>query len=72
MILGEHMHDNEGLPTIRLYLMRNNNGNNIYEVEKELEAFSFLTKETALKFVAEFPQMSALDLIIAMNLESTL
>ncbi|MEK3981580.1 hypothetical protein MKY37_21460 [Psychrobacillus sp. FSL K6-2836] len=36
IILGEHMHGNGGLPTIRIYLMRNNNETDIYEIEKEL------------------------------------
>ncbi|MFJ7828523.1 hypothetical protein [Psychrobacillus sp. NPDC096623] len=67
MILGEHTHGNGGLPTIRIYLMRNNNETDIYEIEKELEAFSFLTLHSALEFVKSFPHMSALDLILAMN-----
>lgn len=67
MILGEHMHGNGGLPIIRIYLMRSNNETNIYEMEKELEAFNFLTLHSGLEFEKEFPHMSALDLILAMN-----
>ena len=61
------LRDNDGFATIRFYLAKSNNETNIYEIEKELEAFSFLTVDAALGFVVRFPQMSALDLILAMN-----
>ena len=67
VFLGENFNGEDGLPTIRLQLGKLNNHLDYYELEKELEAFSFMTVEAALDFLERLPNMSALELILAMN-----
>lgn len=52
-------------PTVRLYLLAQVDG--IFEVTKELDAFTFSTIEEAQQFSQELPDMTALDLILYIN-----
>ncbi|KQL33343.1 hypothetical protein [Psychrobacillus sp. FJAT-21963] len=66
LFLGENLEDNENnKPTIRVYLLKRIQG--IFEIEKELYAFSFYNVNKALTFADNLPQMSALELLIDMN-----
>lgn len=51
-------------PLMKLNLMSKNVGTNIYQIEKELVESSFLILGCTLKFIKEFPQISAPDLIL--------
>ncbi|MFB5087048.1 hypothetical protein PGC35_07485 [Psychrobacillus sp. PGGUH221] len=66
LFLGENLDENENnKPTIRVYLLKRVQG--IFEIEKELYAFSFYNVNKALMFADKLPQMSALELLIDMN-----
>ena len=71
VFLGEYFSGEAGLPTIRLHLAKLNEQTNNFQLEKELEAYSFMTVEAALEFLEQLPNMSALELILAMNSVNT-
>ncbi|MEO4052226.1 geranylgeranyl pyrophosphate synthase [Solibacillus sp. CAU 1738] len=52
-------------PTIRMYLVNLINGK--YELTKELEAFTFNSKEEALQFSEKLPELTAIDLVMMLN-----
>lgn len=66
LIMGVNMKPlkNE-LPTIRIYLLQKDGRK--FNVEKELEAFSFFDANSAMEFVMNLPEMSALELLLMMN-----
>ena len=52
-------------PTVRLYLLKLVEG--VFEVTKELDAFTFRTIEEAQEFSQKLPNMNALDLVLYIN-----
>lgn len=66
LILGENLDEQENVsPVIRIYQLTKIDG--MFEIEKELHAFSFYNLDKALTFAKDIPKMSALELLIAMN-----
>lgn len=55
-------------PTVRLYLVNLMNGK--YEITKELDAFTFKSKEEAIEFSKSLPELTAMDLVMMMNKQS--
>ncbi len=55
-------------PTVRLYLVNLINGK--YELTKELDAFTFETKEEAIEFSKSLPELTAMDLVLMLNKQS--
>lgn len=55
-------------PTVRLYLVNMINGK--FEITKELDAFTFESKEEALQFAQSLPEITAMDLVMMLNKQS--
>ena len=55
-------------PTVRLYLV--NLINDKYELTRELDAFTFNSKEEAIEFSKSLPELTAMDLVMMMNKQS--
>ncbi|MCK1998950.1 hypothetical protein MPH47_17275 [Psychrobacillus psychrodurans] len=65
LIMGEDMN---GIPNIRFYELENIE--NVFEVKKELQTFTFLSSADAMTFVDHLPDMSALELILMMRTDN--
>ena len=62
LIMGENMN---GIPNIRFYELENIE--NVFEVKRELQSFTFHGSEEAMFFVDHLPEMSALELLLMMG-----
>lgn len=68
VILGEHLRDdNKRPPTIRVFTANMNAEKNVYEIDIELDSYSFFKTENAIEFAEKLPHMSALELILYLN-----
>lgn len=71
VIMGENMnvstYQKNSHSIIRIYLFKKQRGR--YEYSQELEAFSFSSLEGAYGFLEALPHMSALDMLIQMNMK---
>ena len=66
LVAAENFNDcNMHFPTVRLYLVELIKG--IFEVTKELDAFSFRSMDDAKEFSEKLPKMNAIDLVLFMN-----
>lgn len=65
IIMGEDYEKDSTEPTIWLYLVRLVGEE--WHIQDELEAFTFTNYESAERFVADLPGMSAIDLLLLMN-----
>lgn len=65
IILGENYSDGVERPTVRIYLISIEE--NEWDLEGELQAFTFLNFGSAKRFVEDLPIMSAIDLLLLMN-----
>ena len=62
LIMGENMN---GIPNIRFYELENIE--DVFEVKKELQTFTFHSSTEAMTFVDHLPDMSALELLLMMG-----
>ena len=62
LIMGENMN---GIPNIRFYELENIE--DVFEVKKELQTFTFHSSAEAMTFVDHLPDMSALELLLMMG-----
>lgn len=62
LIMGENMN---GIPNIRFYELENIE--DVFEVKKELQTFTFHSSAEAMAFVDHLPDMSALELLLMMG-----
>lgn len=51
---------------VRLYTLKENDAN--FVIHTEIEAFSFFTKEEAIDFANRLPKMSALEILMIINM----
>ena len=65
MILGENYAEGAEWPTVRIYLI--SIGKDEWDLEGELQAFTFPSFGSAKRFVEDLPSMSAIDLLLLMN-----
>lgn len=65
LIMGEDM---DGIPNIRFYELENIE--DVLEVKKELQTFTFHSSADAMTFVDHLPDMSALELILMMRTDN--
>lgn len=65
LIMGEDM---DGIPNIRFYELENIE--DVFEVKKELQTFTFRSSADAMTFVDHLPDMSALELILMMSTDN--
>ncbi|MEK3996654.1 hypothetical protein MKY29_18225 [Psychrobacillus sp. FSL K6-2365] len=65
LIMGEDM---DGIPNIRFYELENIE--DVFEVKKELQTFTFHSSADAMTFVDHLPDMSALELILMMRTDN--
>ncbi|WP_298830116.1 hypothetical protein [uncultured Planococcus sp.] len=65
MILGKNYSDGVERPTVRIYLISIEE--NEWDLEEELQAFTFLNFGSAKRFVEGLPSMSAIDLLLLLN-----
>ncbi|QDY46924.1 geranylgeranyl pyrophosphate synthase (plasmid) [Planococcus glaciei] len=61
MILGENYAEGVERPTVRIYLI--SIGKDEWNIEGELQAFTFPSFGSAKRFVEDLPSMSAIDLL---------
>lgn len=62
LIMGENIN---GIPNIRFYELENIE--DVFEVKKELQSFTFHSWADAMIFVDHLPEMSALELLLMMS-----
>jgi hypothetical protein len=67
VIAGEDMYPTSKHPILRIYLLENIDVG--WAIQKELHAFAFLNYETARLFLENLPNMSALELLIMLNVQ---
>lgn len=67
LIMTEDFEVDSNIVVIRLYLLKHYKDELEFNVEAELEAFSFVSFESARMFLDKFPSLSALDLLILQN-----
>ncbi|WP_391115877.1 hypothetical protein [Psychrobacillus sp. L3] len=66
LILGENFDEEDNnAPVIRVYQLMTIE--EMFEVDKELHAFTFFDFPSAILFAANLPNMSALELLLAIN-----
>lgn len=67
VIAGEDMYPTSKHPVLRIYLLEQIDEG--WAIQKELYAFAFLNYDAAHSFLENLPNMSALELLIMMNLQ---
>ena len=65
MVLGENYSDGAERPTVRIYLISIEEDE--WDLEGELQAFTFPNFGSAKRFVEDLPSMSAIDLLLLLN-----